>query len=651
MTPHPAGPSDSLDLVPARPTTEVWDNAVPSGLSWRPFLGPLPGFGPTGTLWIPVLPESAPFTPEQRAWLNGFLAGLFSYVPAPQGQPQPPAPSLKPLTVLFASQTGNAEGLARRVPREAARRGFAATVHDMGTYKLDRLPQEKNLLIVCSTYGDGEPPDHAKSFWLALRSDSAPSLSGLRYSVCALGDRNYPRFCQFGKDLDARLQALGAEPIHPRQDCDTDFEEPFAQWLAAVLAKLDRHAHHAGNGHRPQPSDNSAADVAITAPGQSPAPIENVQVPVSRHNPFAARLIQNRRLSGEGSNKEVRHFALSLKGSGLSYAAGDALGIWPINDPELVEQILRQLGCDGEEEVPGRDGRPRSLRLALLQHYDIVRLTERLLQLYAQRSADPRLRASIAPEVTSAHSESLPVRHITDLLQEFPDVRPSGREFAACLRPLQPRLYSIASSPLCYPQEVHLTVSIVRYESAGRLRKGVCSTYLADRVTPDTPVRVFLHSNPGFRPPPPDTPLVMVGPGTGIAPFRAFLQERKAIGARGRNWLFFGGQHQATDFLYHEEILAYQREGLLNRLNLAWSRDQDHKIYVQHLMLEHAAELWRWLEEGAAFYVCGDATRMARDVDAALHQVVQRGGGLSPDAAAEYVTMLRQQKRYCRDVY
>lgn len=651
MTSHRFDPSDSLDLVPAGSTADFRGNLLSSGPSWRRFPGPLAGSDSIGTCWIPVVPESAPFTPEQRAWLNGFLAGLFSYVPAPQGHSQPPVPSLKSLTVLFASQTGNAEGLARRVAKEAARRGFAATVHDMGTYKLNQLRQEKNLLIVCSTYGDGEPPDHAKSFWLALRSDSAPSLSGLRYSVCALGDRNYPRFCQFGKDLDARLQALGAEPIYPRQDCDTDFEEPFAQWLAGVLAALDRPADNHGNGPRPEPTRNSTDDLVNIAAGQSPGPAATAQVSFSRNNPFPARLTQNRRLSGAGSNREVRHFVLSLEGSGLSYAAGDALGIWPINDPELVEQILRQLHCDGEEEVPGRNGCLLPLRLALQQHYDIVRLTERLLQLYAQRSADPRLQASLAPQTTSPRGQSLPGCHIIDLLHEFPDVRLSGREFVACLRPLQPRLYSIASSPLCYPQEVHLTVSVVRYESAGRPRKGVCSTYLADRVTPETPVRVFLHSNPGFRLPPPDTPFIMVGPGTGIAPFRAFLQERKALGARGRNWLFFGGQHQATDFLYHEEILAFQREGLLNRLDLAWSRDQDHKIYVQHLMLEHAAELWRWLEEGAAFYVCGDATRMARDVDAALLQVIQRGGGLSPDAAAEYVAMLRQQKRYCRDVY
>ncbi|MGA4645046.1 sulfite reductase subunit alpha [Limisphaera sp. 4302-co] len=632
-------------LTGERPASIPGANLAPQPPSHEP-PSHTPAPGPFPGRWIPVIPESAPFTPEQRAWLNGFLAGLFSHVPLPDPGTSPAPKPLEPLTILFGSQTGNAENLAKKIAKEAGQRGFAPTVRELGACDLARLPAQRNLLIVTSTYGDGEPPDNARAFWDKIRADHAPRLEGVRFSLCALGDRNYPKFCQFGKDLDARLEQLGAQRVHPRQDCDVDFEEPFSAWLAGALNAL---SNAAATAPQTAPTTNHAASTA--AAGAPPARTSSTPS-WSRRHPFPARLILNRKLTRDGSAKDVRHIVVSIAGSGLRYEPGDALGVRPTNDPELVQELLQLLHAEGSEEVriPGHPN-PTPLRQALLEHLDITRIPESLLAAVAERTQNPELRSLLAPDAADALTRFLAGRQIVDLLALLPGPTFTPGEFVACLRPLQPRLYSIASSPLCHPDEVHLTVNIVRYTSHSRQRKGVCSTFLADRVTPDTPLPVYIHANPAFRPPPPDTPLIMVGPGTGIAPFRAFLQHRQAIAARGKNWLFFGDQHAATDFLYEDELSRWLKDGLLTRLDLAWSRDQAGKVYVQHRMLEHASELWRWLEEGAAFFVCGDASRMARDVDAALHKVVQIGGGLSPDQATDYIGRLRSDKRYCRDVY
>lgn len=610
----------------------------------QPWMVPLP---PGPVRWVPAIPESAPFTPEQRAWLNGFLAGLFSRVPVPDSAGEPAGPGLLPLTVLYGSQTGNAERLARRVAKEAGSCGFAVNVQELNAYELTGLPQERYLLVLTSTYGDGEPPDNARAFWTRLAQAQLPSLRNLHFSVCALGDRNYPRFCQFGRDLDARLEQLGAVRLHPRQDCDVDFEEAFGRWLSGVLAALTR-ARSAmsipASSHGPEVPKGEIITGGQKSEAQS-------SPRWSRKNPFPARLRANRKLTGDGSTVEVRHFALSLEGSGLDYEPGDALGVWPQNPPSLVEEILEWLGTDGGEEVEGRPGEPMPLRRALLHHLDLHRVSDGLLTALAERSGDAAFHADLRAGGVEGLRPSLNGCQIVDLLQRWPQARLPAREFASLLRPLQPRLYSIASSPLVHPTEVHLTVRIVRYERQGRPREGVCSTFLADRVGPDTPVPVFVHKNPGFRLPPADAPLIMIGPGTGIAPFRAFLQHRRATGARGKNWLFFGGRHEATDFLYREELLEFRQQGYLDRLDLAWSRDQAHKIYVQHRMLEHAAELWRWLNEGAYLYVCGDASRMAPDVEAALQQIFLSAGGLDADQAVAYLDRLRVERRYCRDVY
>ncbi len=570
---------------------------------------------------VPSLPDNAPFSAEQRAWLNGFLAGLFSRQAAP-GSSATPAPTLAPLTVLFGSQTGTAEGLAKRVAKEAGKRGFAATVVDLAQVDLPRLAQEKAVLLLTSTYGDGEPPDNAKALWSALAGPEVPSLASVRYSVCALGDTNYAQFCRCGRDFDERLEKHGAVRVAPRVDCDLDYEETFTRWLDASLTAL---------------APSGASVVAATA---SPA-VEGAassSPEYTRQNPFPARLLTSFKLNGEGSAKAVHHIEFSLAGSGLSYEAGDALGVYPQNCPDLVNEVLAAVGFDGEEavEVPKVGALP--LRSALLAHYDLGR-------------PSPELLASVPVPAGAGGAASLP--QVIDVLRAHPDLRRTPAQFLAPLKRLQPRLYSISSSPKAHPDEVHLTVGAVRYTLAERLRKGVCSTYLAERAVPgSTSIGVFLHRNAAFRPPAnPETPMIMVGPGTGIAPFRAFLEERAAIGAKGRNWLFFGDQHAATDFLYQDQLRAWQASGLLTRLDTAFSRDQAAKVYVQDRMREQAAELYAWLEAGAHFYVCGDAARMAKDVDRALHEAIALAGGKTPEAAADYVRQLQAQKRYARDVY
>ena len=590
---------------------------------------------------IPVLPESAPFTPEQRAYLNGFFAGLFS-----RAQTREIA-NTTPLTILFGSQTGNAEGLAKRVARTATRRGFATTVHDLGKYPAAQLASETRLLIVTSTYGDGDPPDNARAFWDFLSSDSAPCLKATSFSVCALGDSNYAKFCGFGRALDARLESLGANRIHVRGDCDVEYEEPFVKWLDAALRELREQGRlPKDGGARVLASPDSP--VGLDSEEQLPAPNPTH----TRDHPFPATLVRNIRLNGPDSAKDTRHLEIKLDDPGLAYDVGDALGVIPVNCSAAVGELLAALECSGEEAVPGRDGTELALRDALLRHYEITKIPRSFLEAMTERSGDNALRTLAAAGANGELTRFLKGREIIDLLLAHPGAKFTPVEFVGLLKKLPPRLYSISSSPNAHPGQVHLTVSIVRYESLGRPRKGVCSTFLADLIPPHAPVPVFIQKNQQFRPPPSGhTPMIMVGPGTGIAPFRAFLEERRATGAVGKNWLLFGDQRSNSDFLYREELESFHDDGLLNRLDLAWSRDQAEKVYVQHRMLENAGELFDWLEQGASFYVCGDASRMARDVDDALRQVIETGGARTAAQAADYVKRLVQDKRYLRDIY
>lgn len=590
---------------------------------------------------VPFIPENAPFTARQRLWLNGYLAGLF----ARSGQATPddaglPTRPTVPLLILFGSQTGTAERIARNLAKEAKALNCDARVVDAGAHATIDWKAEMNVLVVTSTYGDGDMPDNAQSFWEWLKTDSATAMAHLNFSVLALGDTSYEHFCEAGKKIDARLEQIGANRVHARTDCDLDYEASAKLWMESVLGKFAKGSSTFSAGpERVRGSDDYFFHES-SAPGS---------LSYSKEKPYSARLVVNRRLNGEGSEKETRHYEVALEDSGLTYEAGDALGVFPINCPELVNDILGALGFDGEEAVPTPVGE-LPVRKALGTVFDITRPGAEFLQRIADHN--PSLRDQLAPERKDDLKQWLWGRGVIDLLLETQSARFEPAEFVGLLKKLTPRLYSIASSPKAHAGQVHLTINTVRYEAYGRARKGVGSTFLAERVGDADRIKVFVQPSHGFRPPKNgDSPMIMVGPGTGVAPFRAFLHERRSAAARGRNWLFFGEQRAATDFYYREELEQMLSEGHLTRLSTAFSRDQPDKIYVQHRMLENAAELWSWLQDGAYFYVCGDAARMAKDVDAALHKVASTAGALGDEDAREFVRQLKAEKRYQRDVY
>ncbi len=584
---------------------------------------------------LPYIPETAPFSVEQRAWLNGFLAGLFSQNPnggQPQLNGQSAAPAnTEPLLILFGSQTGTAEGLAKKLAKESTARGFAPKILALNDYEAANLAAANKAVIISSTWGDGEPPDNAVNFWSWLNAGSAPRLENLNFAVLGLGDKNYSDFCGASKKFDARLEALGAKRLVPRGECDVDYETDAKNWIAGLWEKLG----------------GAAGSQTATATGDANASAAPAH---DKFNPFPAKLLKNVLLNQPGSSKEVRHYEISLANSGLTYEAGDALGVLPKNCPELVNAVLASLRCTGEELVKTGD-LIEPVREAFTRHFDITKPSSELLAAVVQAAPDCELAPLLAPERLADLKKWLWGRDLHDVLNLLPAPMPL-EQLVPFLRKLTSRLYSISSSPKAHPGEVHLTISAVRYESYGRGRKGVASTFLADRVGDMDFVKVYVQQSHGFRPPTNgDAPMIMVGPGTGIAPFRAFLEERAATGAKGKNWLFFGDQKRATDFLYEEQLAACQKSGFLTRLDLAFSRDQKEKVYVQTRMLENAAELWSWLEAGGHFYVCGDASRMAKDVDDALHKIVETAGGKTADEAKAYVAKMKSDKRYQRDVY
>ncbi|MFD6881405.1 MULTISPECIES: sulfite reductase subunit alpha [unclassified Rhodococcus (in: high G+C Gram-positive bacteria)] len=582
----------------------------------------------------PFIPLDAPFTDDQRSWLAGFLAGmqtrLFSGGPADDAGTAGAAPVLH---VLYGSQTGNAEAVAEDAAAAARTHGFAPVVCALDDMDLDRFASAGHVLIVTSTYGEGEMPDNAELFWDALSAESAPRLERMHFAVLALGDTGYDGFCQAGKLLDTRLEQLGAQRIVPRVDCDVDFEDAAAAWISETMPLV-------------------AAVEGIVGPGAPAAPAPTAPArPKSqwtRKNPYPATLTTNRVLSGAGSAKEIRHYEFALGESGIEYEAGDALNVVPLNDPALVRALLDRLRLDGSV-VPAGFG--STLTHLLTYDFEITAPTVDLLEEIEKRTRNEELTYVLRHGDKAALDEWLWGRDILDVLLLEPAPELSAEEFLSLLRPLQHRAYSISSSPNACDGSVHLTVASVRYGDDDRERHGVCSTYLADRVGDGT-VGIFVTRNKAFRVPSDDTaPMIMVGPGTGIAPFRGFLQERRARGATGKNWLFFGDQRRDCDYIYEDELAEFTASGVLTRLDLAFSRDQAEKIYVQTRMTEHGAELFAWLEEGGHFYICGDASRMAKDVDAALHAIVAEHGGMSPEQAAEYVTALKREKRYVRDVY
>ncbi|QJP70761.1 bifunctional nitrate reductase/sulfite reductase flavoprotein subunit alpha [Burkholderia glumae] len=604
---------------------------------------------------VPVLPASAPCAPATRLWLDGMLAGLYSRAPlgeapalpgpagaapgAGPGEALPAAAGVRivharpKVLLLWASQTGNIESLTELYATMLMNAGFEIRVACMADATPAVFANAQYALLMTSTFGDGDAPDNGAAFSAALAGAAAPRLDGLRYAVLAFGDRNYDAFCGHGRRLDARLAELGAERLTERVDCDVEFQPAADSWLERAIARI------------------KAVDAALHAvPDGGAIP----SLLPSKARPAASRLVANLRLNRPGAAKDTRYLALSTEGTALEYEAGDALGIWPTNCPAVVDELLTltRLSADTPVSVPGVG----ELRLgeALGRHLDITRPHPDALALIAGRSRNGALKALLASDRRADLKNWLWGQQLADVLHEFP-VELSAAELVAMLKRLQPRLYSIASSPAAHRGEVHLTVSAVRYSNGRRERKGVASTFLADRAQMGeggVPVPVFVQKSAHFRPPASgDTPIVMVGPGTGIAPFRGFLHERRARGARGRNWLFFGEQHAATDFYYRDELSAMHDDGFLTHLDLAFSRDQDAKVYVQDRMRERGAQLWSWLEDGAHFYVCGDAARMARDVDAALKAVVAEHGGMDEASAAEYVARMARERRYLRDVY
>lgn len=580
---------------------------------------------------------------HQRIWLSGYLialqgagahtaaANLVQAVAAAE-----PAIS-KEVTVLYGSQTGNSHNLAGKLSKKLEEQSFQVTLASMSDFKPNTLKKIENLFIVVSTHGEGEPPDSAIAFYEFLHSKRAPKLEGLRYSVLALGDTSYEFFCQTGKDFDKRLEELGGERISPRVDCDVDFDESAAEWMGNVLEALGK-------------LSASGASVSSTAPA---AAVSGTESEYSRSNPFSAEVLENLNLNGRGSDRETRHIELSLEGSNLQYEPGDSLGIYPENHPQLVEELIAAMGWNGEETITvNKNGEQRTLRDALRRYYEITVLTKPLLEQAAQLSTSGELKQLFEAGREQELRAYLAERDLLDLVTDFSFAGVSASQFVSILRKIPARLYSIASSPKAYPDEVHLTVRTVRYEAHGRNRYGVCSVQLAERVEPGDTLPVFVQHNSSFKlPENPDTPIIMIGPGTGVAPFRAFLGEREETGAEGKSWLFYGDQHFSTDFLYQVEWQRWLKDGVLTRMDVAFSRDTDKKVYVQHRMLEKSKELYKWLQEGAVVYVCGDEKKMAHDVHAALAAILEQEGGLSPEEAAEYLTRMQQEKRYQRDVY
>ncbi len=594
----------------------------------------------------PVLPEHAPLAAPKRAWVDGLLAGLFSRaapraLPAVEGAVQQDdqqgavriAHTRPKVVLLWASQTGNVESMVERYATQLMESGCEIRTACMADYPLASLEKAQYVLLMTSTFGDGDSPDNGEPFWSALKAESAPRLASLRYAVLALGDRNYDQFCGHGRNLDARFEALGAQRLLPRVDCDTEFQGAADSWLERVTLRI---------------KEEDAALHAVPAGGTIPEVLPGCAPTKAR--PGASRLVENVRLNMQGATKDTRYFSLATGEAGIEYEAGDALGVWPTNCPALVDELLSltRLHADTPIDVPGVG----DMRLAdaLSHHYEIARPGPDALAFIAARARGQGLSDLLRDERKGDLKNWLWGQQLADVLHEYP-VDLTARELTGMLKRLQPRLYSISSSPKAHAGEVHLTVSAVRYHNGRRDRKGVASTFLADRAEAGS-VPVFVQKSTHFRPPRSgDTPMIMVGPGTGVAPFRAFLHERRARGDSGRNWLFFGEQHAATDFYYRDELEQMRGDGLLNQLDLAFSRDQHDKVYVQDRMRENGKQLWSWLEEGAHFYVCGDASRMAKDVDAALKSVVAQHGGLSDEAADAYVGQMARERRYVRDVY
>ncbi|MEG6533959.1 assimilatory sulfite reductase (NADPH) flavoprotein subunit [Caldifermentibacillus hisashii] len=591
---------------------------------------------------IPTLTEA------QKIWLCGFLSYPFiaGYEQSMQVD-QTAAPKMeqsiqtREVTVLFGSETGNGQSLASTIVEKLQAKQLPVQSFSMDDFKPQNLKKVQDLLIITSTHGEGEPPENARSFYEFLHSKRAPKLENVRFSVLALGDESYEFFCQTGKDFDKRLEELGGERLYPRVDCDVDFEDPAEQWINGVVAVL----HETSNAN--------ASAISVSEKQAAATLLEEKQSVYSKKNPYPAEVLENISLNGRGSNKETRHLVLSLEDSGLTFEPGDSLAILPENDPELVDSLINELGWNPEESMQiNEEGDIYSLRKALLSKFEITRLTKSFIQAAAELFHNEELKKLAAPGNEEKVKAYLDGRDLLDFVRDFRPVQLKPVDFIHILRKLPARQYSIASSLKANPDEVHLTISTVRFQAHGRNRKGVCSSQIAERIQPGDMLPIYVDQNPNFKlPSNPDTPIIMIGPGTGVAPFRAFLQEREAEGITGKSWLFFGDQHFSSDFLYQVEWQKWLKNGVLTKMDVAFSRDQAEKVYVQHRMLEKRKEFYQWLEDGAVVYVCGDEKHMARDVHQTILTILEKEGGLTSEQAAVYIDQMRKQKRYQRDVY
>ncbi|WP_407731505.1 NADPH-dependent assimilatory sulfite reductase flavoprotein subunit [Pseudocitrobacter faecalis] len=574
-------------------------------------------------------------TPTQLAWVSGYFWGVLNQQPGAAAVAATPAAVAAPtIALISASQTGNARRVAEALRDDLLAAKLNVNLVNAGDYKFKQIASEKLLVIVASTQGEGEPPEEAVALHKFLFSKKAPKLDGTAFAVLGLGDTSYEFFCQAGKDFDSKLAELGGERLLDRVDADVEYQAAASEWRARVVETLKSRV----------PKD-SPAQAAVAATG---AVNEIYTSPYSKEAPLTASLSVNQKITGRNSEKDVRHIEIDLGDSGLRYQPGDALGVWYQNDPALVKELVELLWLKGDETVTV-DGKTLPLSEALQWHFELTVNTANIVENYATLTRSETLLPLVGDKAKLQHYAA--TTPIVDMVR-FSPAQLDAQALIDLLRPLTPRLYSIASSQSEVESEVHVTVGVVRYDIEGRARAGGASSFLADRVEEEGEVRVFIEHNDNFRlPANPETPVIMIGPGTGIAPFRAFMQQRAADDAPGKNWLFFGNPHFTEDFLYQVEWQRYVKEGVLSRIDLAWSRDQKEKVYVQDKLREQGAELWRWINDGAHIYVCGDANRMAKDVEQALLEVIAEFGGMDTEAADEFLSELRVERRYQRDVY
>ncbi|MDM8327552.1 assimilatory sulfite reductase (NADPH) flavoprotein subunit [Staphylococcus felis] len=583
-------------------------------------------------------------TPSQKIWLSGYISA--SIEPIVSGnviqateQANPINEDLKvqkrQITLLYGSETGNAQGLAELFHSRLVELNFDVTLKAMDAFKPKKLKDVEDLFIITSTQGEGDPPDNAIELHEYIHSRKAPNLEGKRFAVLALGDESYEYFCQTGRDFDEKLSELGAERLYDRIDCDVDYEENAEKWMANVISALNE-----------QTSSTAQSEVLVS---------EGIQAEQKQHysrsNPYQAEVLENINLNGRGSNKETRHIELSLEGFNEKFEPGDCLVVAPQNDPKLVDELIQLLPFEEETVIQvNESGDTLSLQQSLSEYFEITKLTKSLLESSIQLFGNKSLSEKVND--VAWQKEYIVGRDLIDLVKDFPPTQLKPNHFYQLLRKLPAREYSISSSYALEPDEVHITVGAVRYESHGRKRSGVCSIQLAERVEPGDFLPIYIKSNPNFKfPKSNETPVIMIGPGTGVAPFRAYLQEREALKIKGNTWLFFGEQHFTTDFLYQTEWQNWHKDGYLEKLNVAFSRDTDQKIYVQHQMLQESKELNEWIEKGAHIYVCGDEKHMAKDVHRTLLTILQKERNVSEEEAELYLRQLKRDKRYHRDVY